>query len=75
MSLKTFAILTLWFCEAWLYYVQFVYTLYHCCYSEQTPTAKKKDSKDIWDEQEVPEGANAEDEFDPRPAPEYVPIQ
>ena len=55
--------------------MQFVYTLYHCCYSEQTPTAKKKDSKDIWDEQEVPEGANAEDEFDPRPAPEYVPIQ
>lgn len=28
-------------------------------------------SRDIWSEAEIPEGGHGEDEFDPRPAPEY----
>ncbi|XP_077984927.1 dynein axonemal assembly factor 6-like [Glandiceps talaboti] len=35
------------------------------------PTEKKKESKDIWDEDEVPEGSEFEDLNDPRPQPEY----
>jgi len=32
----------------------------------------EKDSKDIWDEEEVQEGAEFESMYDPRPQPEYV---
>ncbi|XP_070554140.1 dynein axonemal assembly factor 6-like [Ptychodera flava] len=35
------------------------------------PTDKKPETKDIWDEDEVPEGAEYEDLNDPRPQPEY----
>ena len=31
---------------------------------------KARDSKDIWDAEEVPEGAEFEDDSDPRPQPE-----
>ncbi|KAL3878653.1 hypothetical protein ACJMK2_030984 [Sinanodonta woodiana] len=35
-------------------------------------TSAQKNSKDIWDEQEVPEGAEYESTYDPRPQPEVV---
>ncbi|XP_068718185.1 dynein axonemal assembly factor 6-like [Montipora capricornis] len=36
-----------------------------------SPKAKQGTCSDIWTEEEVPEGKFTEDEFDPRPAPEY----
>ena len=37
-----------------------------------TSTYDKQNSKAIWDEDEVPEGAQFDDLTDPRPEPEYV---
>ncbi|KAK3606328.1 hypothetical protein CHS0354_041963 [Potamilus streckersoni] len=34
-------------------------------------SSAQKNSKDIWDEEEVPEGAEYESTYDPRPQPEY----
>ena len=34
------------------------------------PESQQVKSTDIWNEEEVPEGAHGEDEHDPRPAPE-----
>lgn len=39
--------------------------------TKATPYSKKSDSKDIWDEDEVPETTSFEDTDDGRPQPEY----
>lgn len=38
---------------------------------ETTETKAKKNSKDIWDEEEVTEGSEFQSAYDPRPQPEY----
>ncbi|EDO44478.1 predicted protein [Nematostella vectensis] len=39
--------------------------------SRADPKENKVTTKDIWEPEEIPDSAHAEDEFDPRPSPEY----